>query len=81
MRNMHCLFAICKITSMILYHDFICSAAHFRIWCALLICTSSPGGDRCINLNLSDFQSSAGKEHQHWLKYQGAVLPNRIAMV
>ncbi len=43
--------------------------------------TARPGGDGCVNLNLMDYQTFAGKERLHGLKYQGAVLPNGMALV
>jgi hypothetical protein len=43
--------------------------------------TTRPGGEGCINLNMEDFQTFAGKERLHGLKYQGAVFPNGIACV
>jgi len=43
--------------------------------------TCRPGGEACVNLNLEDFQTFAGKERLHGLKYQAAVLPNGMALV
>ena len=43
--------------------------------------TTRPGGQGCVNMNLEDFQTFAGKERMHGLKYQSAVLPNGLALV
>ena len=47
--------------------------------CAQVTCR--PGGDACKGLNLWDYQTFAGKERLHGLKYQGAVMPNGIVLV
>ncbi len=38
--------------------------------------TCQQGGDACKGLNMWDFQTFAGKEHLHGLKYQDAVMPD-----
>lgn len=38
--------------------------------------TCRPGGDSCKAINLWDFQTFAGKERLHGLKFQAGVMPN-----
>eukprot|EP00960_Hanusia_phi_P064676 765869-Hanusia_phi.AAC.1 len=42
--------------------------------------TCRPGGEGCVNMNLNDYETFAGKERLHGLKYQGAILPNGMAL-
>lgn len=46
-----------------------------------LVATCRPGGDACVGLNMWDFQTFAGKERLHGLKYQACVLPNGLCVV
>ena len=45
------------------------------------VATCRPGGDGCVNVNLWDHQTFAGKERLHGLKYQACVLPNGMSVV
>ena len=42
--------------------------------------TCRPGGDSCKSVNLWDFQTFAGKELLHGLKFQAGVMPNGLAL-
>ena len=59
----------CPFENIVMFVD-----GHFQPTCR-------PGGLGCINLNLEDFQTFAGKERLHGLKYQAAVMPNGLALV
>eukprot|EP00961_Rhodomonas_salina_P265307 3586361-Rhodomonas_salina.1 len=59
----------CPFPNLVMFLD-----GHFQPTCR-------PGGDGCKNLNLKDYQTFAGKERLHGLKYQGGVLPNGIALI
>jgi hypothetical protein len=43
--------------------------------------TCRPGGDANKHLTLWDYQTFAGKEHAHGLKFQAGVMPNGMALV
>eukprot|EP00961_Rhodomonas_salina_P297476 3937250-Rhodomonas_salina.1 len=43
--------------------------------------TCRPGGDANKSLTMWDFQTFAGKEHAHGLKFQAGVMPNGLALV
>ena len=73
-------------------HHFAHFAAHLASWGCPFDClvaifdghfqpTCRPGGDACVYVNLKDYQTFAGKERLHGVKYQCAVMPNGMAMV
>ncbi len=45
-----------------------------------LVPTARPGGNRCVFLNLHDFQTYSGLARRHGNSFQGLVLPNGIAL-
>ena len=59
----------CPFDNLVMFVD-----GHFQPTCR-------PGGEGCVNLNMEDYQTYAGKERLHGLKYQATVLPNGCALV